>query len=216
MPSAVSVNVCLVGEVELADPRLLGERRPHVRWGGPRPARRPSCGAVMGAPSWVTPGPSGTGQVPSGSTVRDHHREHGPGGDGSARGGALGDVGAADQVAVPAEPTMGAGEIPATGFGNPAPADRAGRGRAALIDQQDIDARLFCLVGQAADQMTDPPVTNPLVMPAPGRQPEYAARVTDLQRPDPTLNRPLDHGFGGLVLGLTYPPFVAGFDFASA
>jgi DNA-binding CsgD family transcriptional regulator len=39
----------------------------------------------MGGPSGVTPGPAGTGQVPSGSTVRDHHREHVRGGDGSAR-----------------------------------------------------------------------------------------------------------------------------------
>jgi hypothetical protein len=53
-------------------------------------------------------------------------------------------------------------------------------------------------------------------VPAPGLQLKHAARVTDRQRPHPVVDRPLDHGFGGLVLGLTHPPFVAGFESALA
>src|SRR4051794_36717594 len=99
----------------------------------------------MGASSWVTPCWSGTGEVSSGSTVRDHHRKPIVGGDGAARV-APGDVGAADQVAVPAKTTMHTREDAAGGFGTPPVAGRAGRGRAALIDEDEADPSLFGFV----------------------------------------------------------------------
>src|SRR5207244_924211 len=104
---------------------------------------------VMGASSRITPGWSGTGKVPSGSTVRDHHRKL-VGGDGAARS-TPGDIGAADQVAVPRKTTMYTGEGPAFGFGHPPVAGRTGRGRAALIDQDEADPGLFGLVLQATE-----------------------------------------------------------------
>src|SRR5207249_644421 len=110
----------------------------------------------------------GTGEVPSGSTVRDHHRERIPavGGDGAARS-TPGDVGAADQVAVPMKTTMYAGEAAAGGFGDPSVAGRAGRGRAALIDQDGADACLFGFFFQAAGQVAAPPLPDaPVVAPS--------------------------------------------------
>jgi hypothetical protein len=189
----------------VADPRFEGERRPHFRWGGPRPANRPVGGAVMGAPSGVTPGRSGTGQVPSGSTVRDQDRKPVPGRDGSAPGCAGGDVGTADQVAVPAEGAMNTGEVPALGFRHSALADRAGRGRAPLIHQHYADPCLFGFVGQTPDQVPDPPVPDPFVVPTPRLGAQDAARVPDGQCAHPPTDRPIDDRLGGLVLSLTHP-----------
>jgi hypothetical protein len=150
--------------------------------------------------------------VPSGSTVRDHHRELVLGGDGSARD-APGDIGAADQVAVPAETTMHTGEQTASGFGNPTVARRAGRGGAALIDEGDADACLFGLVFQAAEEVADPPGPDALVVPPPGLKIQHPAWVPDHQGPDPPLDGPVDDGLGGLMLGLFHPPLVPGLQF---
>jgi len=95
----------------------MGERLPTLG-GGPRLARGPCGGAVMVAPPWVTPGPSGTGQVPSGSAVRDGHRQHAAGGW-AARGGTAGDVRGTSQIPVPGETARPAAEDAARGLGYP-------------------------------------------------------------------------------------------------
>jgi hypothetical protein len=44
---------------------------------------------------------------------------------------------------------------------------------------------LFGFVAQAADQVADPPVPHPLVVPPPGIQGQHTARVADLHRAHP-------------------------------
>ncbi|GLY91196.1 hypothetical protein Airi02_091250 [Actinoallomurus iriomotensis] len=62
--------------------------------------------------------------------------------------------------------------------------------------------------------MSDPPIADPPVVPPPGLESENTARVPDHQCPDPARDRPVDDGFGGLVLSLADPPPVTGFDLA--
>jgi hypothetical protein len=190
----------------------VGERRPHVRWGGPRPAREPAGAAVMGAAPGVTPCRGHIRQMVPGSTVRDLVREPvtRPGPDGSASRGTGGDVGAADKVAVPGKPAMRAAEHAPGGLRDALAAVRAG-GRGAALDQHGHDPGLLSLIGQAADQVTDPPVPHPLVMPPPSTQRQHPPRVTDLQRPHPVRKAPVHNLDRGFVLGLADPPPVRGF-----
>jgi len=184
-------------------------------WGRPRLARGPWGGAVMVAPPWVTPGPSGTGQVPSGSAVRDGHRQRAAGGW-AARGGTAGDVRGTGQVPVPAEAARPAGEDPAGRLGYPAVARGAGGGGAPLVRQHHRDPGLGGLVGQVADEGGGPPGAQPHVVPPPGLDGEHVARVTHGQGAYPPRRRPGDHHFGGLMLGLPDPAPVTGLDSALA
>jgi hypothetical protein len=183
--------------------------------GGPRLARGPWGGAVMVAPPWVTPGPSGTGQVPSGSAVRDGYRQHAAGGW-AARRGTAGDVRGTGQVPVPAQTARPATEDPAGGFGYPPVAGGARGGGAPLVHQHHPDPGLGGLIGQVADQGAGPPGAQPLVMPPAGLDREHAARVTDGQGAYPPRRRPGDHLVGGLMLGLPDPAPVPGLDRALA
>jgi hypothetical protein len=108
-------------------PRALGGVR-----GGPVPARCPGTAGRDGGGAAPTSCWVDTGQVPSGSAVRDP----GPGwdrGDGSAAGSAGGDAGGRDQVAAPFQPAVRAGEDSSGGLGDPLAAGRAGRGRALVL-----------------------------------------------------------------------------------
>ena len=64
-----------------------------------------------------------------------------------------------------------------------------------------LDSLRFGLVFQAADQVTDPPVPDPLVVPPPGAQGQYPARVANLHGGDSVRQPPVDDVDGGLVLG---------------
>src|SRR5947208_3692985 len=131
------------GGARLSDPRVASDC---LSGGGPRRARGPWGGTVMVAPPWVTPGLSGTGQVPSGSAVRDGYRQRAAG-SWAARGGTAGDVRGTSKVAVPGETARPAGEDPAGGLGYPAAAGGAGGGRAPLVHQHPPDPGLGGLVG---------------------------------------------------------------------
>jgi hypothetical protein len=147
----------------------------------------------------------------SGPAVRDPGGKRVPGLDGSAARGAGGDVGAADKVAVAGEPAVRAGERPPGGPGDSPGAGRAGGGGAPLVDQDRGDPGPGGLVLEAGQEVADPPVPDPLVVPAAGVQGQHAAGVADPQGADPALYRPGDHGRGGLVVGLGHPPPVRGF-----
>ena len=111
----------------------------------------------MGAWSGVTPCRVHTGEVLSGSTVRDLR----PVRDDDVSATVVdGDVGSADQVAVPTEPAMRAAEHTPPRFRDAPAATEvgAGRGAAALTDQLGDDAALFGFVGQDAQAPADPPV----------------------------------------------------------
>jgi hypothetical protein len=98
------------------------------------------------------------------AAVRDLGRElKVPGLDGSAARRAGGDVGAADQVAVPGKPAVRAGERPPGGLGHAPGEARASRRGPALVHQHGRDAGLLGLVGQAADEVADPPVPDRLL-----------------------------------------------------
>src|SRR6516162_117413 len=130
----------------------------------------------MGAPPWVTPGASGTGQVPAGPAVRDYHRQHAVAGGGwAACRGTAGDVGSTGQIPVPGETALRAEEVPPGGLGHPPPAGGAGGGGAPFIYQMHGDPGLLRLVRQAADQAGGPPVTDSLVVPPPGVEREDTA-----------------------------------------
>src|SRR6202035_2640218 len=81
-----------------------------------------------------------------------------------------GDVGGADQVAVPTEPAMRAAEHTPPRFRDPPAASwvGAGRGAAALTDPLGGDPGLFGFVGQDAQALADPPVIGPPVVAPPG------------------------------------------------
>lgn len=170
----------------------------------------------MGAPSGVTPGRCGTGQVSADPTVRDSHRQRVTAGGWAARRGATGDVRGTGQIPVSAETARAAGEGPAAGLGQSPTARGAGGGGAPLIDQVPGDPGLASLVGQVADQGAGPPVAQPLVVAPPGLQGKHAARVTHRQSPHLPGHRPGDHLFGRFVLGLADPAPVADLGLALA
>jgi hypothetical protein len=156
-----------------------------------------------------------TGQVGSGATVRDP-RPVRDGGDDAAAGSPGGDADGRDQVAVPALPAVRAGEVPAGGLGNPPGASGAGGGRAPLVDQAHGDPGGLGLVGQGADQVPDPPVPGPLIVPPSCLEVQDTAWITDGEGTDPVRRGPGDDRFGGFVLGLPDPPHVPGFGFPLA
>ena len=126
------------------------------------------------------------------------------------------DVGAADEVAVPSEPAMPAAEHAPGRLRDTSTAVRAGGGGAPLIDQHGHDPGLLSLAGQAADQVSDPPVPHPLVMPPARTHRQHPARVADLQRAHPMGQAP-GHNLGrSFVLGLADPPPVRCFPVALA
>jgi hypothetical protein len=172
------------------------------RRGGQVPAGGPAGGAVMRAAARVTSCRGHTRKVVPGAAVRDAGRGHGRR---DPAGRAPGDVGRRDQVAVTRQPAARAAEHPAGRLGDPGPAGRAGRGGAPLIGQGQGDTGLLSLVTQDGDQVADPPVAGPLVMPSPRVDTQDAARVADRQGADPAREGPADHGAGGFVLGLADP-----------
>jgi hypothetical protein len=113
-------------------------------------------------------------------------------------------------------PAVRAGEIPPGGLGDPSAASGAGRGRAPLIDQEHADRGGLGLIRQGADQVSDPPVPGPLVVPPACLEGQHAAGVPDRQGADPVLHRPGDDLVGGFVLGLADPPGMPGFGFPLA
>jgi hypothetical protein len=127
-----------------------------------------------------------------------------------------GDVGCADQVAVPVKPAVRARKATPPRFGDTPAAFEVGAGRrsATLIDQLNGDAGLFGLVTQDAQAPADPPVVDAPVVAPPGLELHHPARVTDFEGADPVLDRPVHQRSGGLVFGLADPPFVLGFDLA--
>jgi hypothetical protein len=147
-----------------------------------------------------------------GPAVRDPDRERGvPGLDGPASRGAGGDVRGTGEVAVPGEPAARARKNAAGGLGHPPGAGRAGGGGSALVDEDGGDPGAGGLVLQGPQQVAQPLVPDPLVMPPPRIQTQHPAGVADSQGPGPAGHRPADDLRGGLVLGLAHPPPVRGF-----
>ena len=100
---------------------------------------------------------SGTGKVPSYSTVRDHPRQDCRGGGGVARGAGR-DGGRRVQVAVPDGSAVLAGHGPTGRFGDLLAAGGAGRGRATFVDEMDGDPGEVGLVPQHRDRPADLPL----------------------------------------------------------
>jgi hypothetical protein len=190
----------------------VNERLPaRMGWGGPPPANRP----CHHRPGWgpaagVTPCSGDTGEVSSGSTVRDYPA-HGGWGSGAARG-AGGDGERRGNVTMPDEPALRAGHHPASRFGDLLSAGRAGRGGAPFVDQVHLDPGQGGLVGQDVQGAADLPLPEPQVVPPPGRLVQGSAGVADDQGADPALDGPADDGFGGFVQGLPDPAAVPAFD----
>src|SRR5439155_8617469 len=75
-----------------------------------------------------------------------------------------GDVCGSDEVPVPPESTVRAGDAPAPRLGDPPPAEQTRRGGPPLVHLDHPDARQGRLVFQGADQMGTPPVAQPEVL----------------------------------------------------
>src|SRR3984893_10224822 len=121
-----------------------------------------------------------------------------------------GDVGGTDEVPVSAEGAERTAEGPPPGLGDPAPADRAGRGGPPLVHLDHLDARHLRLVLEGADEMGAPPVAQPKVLAPAGVPVADALGVAYPEGPYPVLDRPGDDGLRRLVVGLGDAPAVAG------
>src|SRR3984893_13063185 len=121
-----------------------------------------------------------------------------------------GDVGGTDEVPVSAEGAERTAEGPPPGLGDPAPADRAGRGGPPLVHLDHLDARHLRLVLEGADEMGAPPVAQPKVLAPAGVPVADALGVAYPKGPHLMLDRPGDDGPGCLVVGLVDAPAMAG------
>jgi hypothetical protein len=157
----------------------------------------------MSTAPWVTPRHCYTWQVCPGSTVLDTGRENSRCGAAASAGG---DVGGREQVAMPSQITVWAGQDPPGRLGNTPGAARArGRGSPFVNEAKSYPAG-FGLVPKRAQQVADPPGPSALVVPPPRVQAENAARVTDCHGANAVLHRPGDHLLGGFMLSLPDPP----------
>jgi len=169
--------------------------------------------AVMGAAPGVTPCRCHTGQVGTGATVRDTGWYDGRCG---AAARADGDAGSREQITVPPQPAVRAGEDPPGGLGNRPGTCWAGGGGAPLIDQPHADPGHLGLVPQGPEEVADPPGAGALVVPPPRRQHQHTARIADRKGADAVLDGPGDHLPGGLMLGLADAAAVPRLDHPSA
>src|SRR3984893_16192822 len=111
-----------------------------------------------------------------------------------------GDVGGTDEVPVSAEGAERTAEGSPPGLGDPAPADRAGRGGPPLVRLDHLDARHLRLVLEGADEMGAPPVAQPQVLAPAGVPVADAFGVPDPEGPYPVLDRPGDDALRRLVV----------------
>jgi len=157
--------------------------------------------------SWVTPGP--TGQMPTGSTVRDRQSKKIDGGPASRI--PRGDVRSTHQIPVGDEETVWTEKVPSFWFGDSTKTTRTGRRGSSLVDEHDFDAGHFGLVRKTPDQSTHPPFSNRQVLAVTRVFEQQGTGITHHKGVDLVLSCERDDSTRRLVAGLIQASEVPGF-----
>jgi hypothetical protein len=113
-----------------------------------------------------------------------------------------GDVVGADQIPMPLEVTVRAGEPASRRLRHPTPAGRTGRGAAALVDQPDADAGALGLVAKCTEKMGTPPLPQTEIVHLPNIPAGDALWIADHQGSDPVAKGERNDLLGGLMVSL--------------